>query len=89
MTKKNKVDQMDEQGVYVYLGPSIRGVIQSGTIYHDTRQHIKDRLQYAIAKYPNIDTLIVADTDIADAKAKIKKGGNAMSHAYKALTERK
>lgn len=92
MTKQKKTvqtNQMDEQGVFVYLGPSIRGVIQSGTIYRGTRQHIKDNLQYAIEKYPHIDTLIVADTDIADAKAKIKKGGNAISHAYKALTERK
>lgn len=89
MTKAKKIVQMDEPGVFVYLGPSIRGLIQSGTILYGTRQNIKNSLQYAIAKHPHIETLIVADTDIADAKAKIKKGGNALSHAYKALTERK
>jgi len=89
VTKNKKTVQIDEEGVFVYLGPSIRGVIQSGTIYCGTRRQVKDNLQFAIAKYPHIETLIIADSDIADAKAKIKKGGNALSHAYKVLSARK
>lgn len=76
----------EKPGVYVYLGPSVRGVIQSGTIFSGTRSEIKTKLQSAIEKYPHIETLLAADTEIAVAKAKLRKGGNALSHAYKALT---
>lgn len=86
--KSKKIAQVEEESVFVYLGPSIRGVIQSGTIYLGTRQQVKNNLQFALSKYPKIETLIVKDTEITEAKEKIKKGGNALSHAFKTLTEK-
>lgn len=86
MAKAKKTEQVKtETCVFVYLGPSIRGVIQSGTIYSGTREEVENALASAIERYPKVKALVVKDTEIADAKRKIKAGGNAISMAYKSL----
>ena len=86
MAKTKKTEQVTiEPCVFVYLGPSIRGVIQSGTIFSGTRAEVESALASAIERYPKIKNLIVGDTEIAEAKKKIKAGGNAISMAYKSL----
>ncbi len=82
-TKKKAVVQDD--GVYVYLGPSIRGVIQYGSIYRGTRADVLSALSYAIEKYPKIKNLLVESAEIATAKEKIRSGGNLLAVSYKAL----
>ena len=74
-----------KSGIYVYLGPSIRGVIQNGTIYRGTRRQVLSAIAIVIEKYPKIERLIVEDSEIVSSKAKIKMGGNALSNAYKAI----
>lgn len=78
-----------KDGVFVYLGPSIRGVIQNGSIYRGTRESVIASLATAIEKHPKIERLIVADSDIATAKQKIAVGGNSLSNAYKVLADAK
>ena len=72
-------------GVFIYIGPTIFGVIQTGTIYAGKREDVLKSISDAIEKYPKIERLIVADSELASAKRQIKVGGNALSHAYKAL----
>lgn len=97
MAKKNTVAKAAtsttkttvKDGVYVYIGPSIRGVIQKGSIYRGTRESVLASLDSALKEYPKIERLIVADTEIVSAKNKISIGGNSLSNAYRALSENK
>lgn len=85
MAKKTAV----KDGVFIYLGPSIRGVIQKGSIYRGTRESVLSSLAFAIEKYPKIERLIVADNDIVSARQKIAVGGNSLSNAYRELSDTK
>ena len=97
MAKKNTVAKAAtsttkttvKDGVYVYIGPSIRGVIQKGSIYRGTRESILASLDSALKEYPKIERLIVADTELVSAKNKISIGGNSLSNAYRALSDTK
>ena len=85
MAKKTAV----KDGVFIYLGPSIRGIIQKGSIYRGTRESVLSSLAFAIEKHPQIERLIVADNEIVSAKQKIAVGGNSLSNAYRALSDTK
>lgn len=74
-------------GVFVYIGPSIRGVIQNGSIYRGTRESVLATLAYALEKHPKIERLIIADCELASAKQKIKMGGTPLSNAYRMLSD--
>lgn len=71
--------------VYVYLGPTIHGVIWHGTIYHDTYQKVLEKNAVAIQKAPSVKKLIVKASDIVEAKRLLKEGGNSLSNAYKKI----
>lgn len=83
----------DESGVFAYLGPNIKGIITNGTIFSGAKSDfiasIKSRLEIAgdIDKITLISRLIIRDTSIMSAKEKIKDGGNALSEAYKKISE--
>ncbi len=75
-----------KDGIFVYIGPSIRGVIQQGSIYRGTRESVLLSLSCALEKHPKIERLVIADRELAAAKQKIKVGGNPLSNAYKVLS---
>lgn len=70
----------------VYIGPSIRGVIQSGTIYGKTLKETKVFLATAIEKYPLIAKLISTDKTFAEDRIKVKTAGNLLNVYYKKLS---
>ena len=84
-SKKNTKTTSDVSAVYVYIGPSIKGVIQHGSIYRGTKTDVLQKIYAAVTKYPKISALIVRSTEIAEAKNKIKLGGNSLSIAYRTL----
>lgn len=75
----------DNDGVFVYIGPSIRGVIQNGSIFRGTQKSVLSKLADVAEKYPKITRLLVKDTEVAEAREKIRKGGNGLSNAYNSL----
>ena len=83
-----KADTAREDGIFVYIGPSIRGVIVSGSIFRGTRDEVREKNSAALALCPKIERLIVADSEIMSAKKKIKEGGNSVSIAYRAVIEK-
>ncbi|MBE6537939.1 MAG: hypothetical protein E7671_00550 [Ruminococcaceae bacterium] len=85
--KKNTASE-EKSGIYVYIGPSIRGVIQNGSIFAGTREEALKKNSAAIEFCSKIERLIVADSDIMSAKKKIKEGGNTVSLAYRAVVEK-
>ncbi|MBQ8208113.1 MAG: hypothetical protein IJZ89_05210 [Clostridia bacterium] len=83
-----KTDTAREDGIFVYIGPSIRGVIQNGSIFRGTKDEVLEKNSAALAFCPKIERLIVSDSEIMSAKKKIKEGGNSVSIAYRAVIEK-
>ena len=73
----------------VYIGPSIRGVIQSGTIFDKSLEDTKAFLATAIEKYPLIGKLISTDKTIAEDRIKVKTAGNLLNVYYTKLASGK
>ena len=63
---------------YVYIGPSIRGVIQHGIIRKGKLDEVKTSLRDAIAKYPAIAQLLISGDELPEARIKIKQPGNRL-----------
>lgn len=87
MAYKPKPNTAKDDGVFVYVGPSIRGTIQNGSIYRGSRESVIESLRYAVEKFPMIERLVVADTDIAVVKEKIAHGNNSFSIAFRELSK--
>ena len=51
----------DTGGFCVYLGPTMMGVIQRGTIYRGGRKEVLDSLAPVIEQHPLIASLVVSD----------------------------
>ncbi len=86
MSKKKKTAPIAEtKKVYVYVGPSIRGVIQTCTIYFGTEDEVLKKLAFAIEKYPKIKKLLVEGKDVANTRKLIHNGTSTYSIAYKEL----
>lgn len=69
----------------VYLGPSIRGVIQRGTILNGTKEEALASVSYAVEKFPLIASLVVPDETIAEDRIKVKTPGNLLYINYRKL----
>lgn len=74
-----------EGGFCVYLGPTIVGVIQNGTVIHGSREEALASVSGAIKKYPLIATLIVAGDTLAEDRIKVKTPGNWLYVNYHKL----
>ncbi len=59
-------------GFCVYLGPSIHGIIQSGSIFNGTKAQAMASLASAIEKYPLILSLIVTGETLSEDRIKVK-----------------
>lgn len=70
-----KEPETDPVRFCIYIGPSIRGTIQSGTIYEGTREETEDLLSLEIEKYPLIAKLISTDETIAKDRIRVKTTG--------------
>lgn len=77
--------------IYVYIGPSIKGVITSGSIFAGSKKDILSRIEVSAKAadaerlMENIGRLIFADVNVAVARDKLKTGGNSLSIAYNAI----
>ena len=83
--KKAVATPKKETGFFVYLGPSIRGVIQTATIYTGSRAEVEEFLAGPIERYPKIKRLLVSGETLAEDRIKVKTPGNGLYVAYKKL----
>ena len=58
---------------WVYLGPSIRGVVTNGRIYFGSKAEIVESFGGKLKDYPQIERLIVADHNVAKARSDLKE----------------
>ncbi len=85
MTDAPKTD--DTKGVFVYIGPSIRGVITNGRVFKGTKTQILERLSGGIEKYPLIAKFIFRDKDVAAAREKLSDKKGSVHVAYNRLLD--
>lgn len=83
--EKKAVASKKDRGFLVYLGPSIRGVIQTATIYEGTRAEVEEFLAGPIERYPKIKRLLVSGETLAEDRIKVKTPGNGLYAAYMKL----
>lgn len=82
---KSKETAGDAGSFCVYLGPNIRGVIQSGTVYSGTKEKALASLSTAAVEYPLIAKLIVPGETLAEDRVKVKQAGNLLYVNYNKL----
>lgn len=85
MISKKSKNPVNENGIYVYIGPTVRGVLQSGTVYRGKKSDIIGKVA---EKYPQIEKLTVKSSELAEARRKIQNGEGIIALAYKTLSEK-
>lgn len=75
-------------GFYCYIGPNLKGLIQTGTIFRGTRAQAEGKAAAAIAAHPEVRGLIVPGEKLDSLRLKVKTPGNALYNSFKTL-ERK
>ena len=72
-------------GFCVYIGPTITGVIQNGTIMRGGKKEVLKSFAPAIEKYPLITSLIVTGDTLAQDRIKAMTPGNLLYVNYRKL----
>jgi len=80
-----KTAEVNKSGFYIYIGPNIKGLIQTGTIYRGDRESAYQKAATAIAQRPKVKTLIVSGDALPKARLKVKTPGNVLYATYKEL----
>ena len=70
---------------FMYLGPSILGVIQKASIYSGTREDVEKLLAPAIAKFPRIRALLISGETISVDRVNVTKPGTRLYAEYHRL----
>ena len=70
----------------VYLGPSIRGAIQYGTVIQGTHKEAVELHAQLIERFPPVRNLIIPGEMLSEARVKIKTSGNALYEYKRNLT---
>lgn len=72
-------------GFFIYIGPNLKKLIQTGTIYRGTRRNALSRAAEAIKAEPLVKTLIVSGDALPEARIKVKTPGNVLYANYQKL----
>ena len=74
--------------IFVYLGPTVSGVIQKGSIYHGKNVDDIPDLALPLEKIPKIKRLLVEDVNIREVQQKLNSAeNNAYTIAAKEIAE--
>lgn len=86
-SKKKSVKKADAGGAgfCVYIGPSIRGVIQSGTVFRGERSAVLAELASVVEQRPLIASLVVDGATVPSDRIKVKTPGNLLFVNYRKL----
>ena len=85
MTKKIDPSEKKPVGFCVYIGPTILGLIQSGTIYTGSIEEAKSRAAEAIGRYPLVEHLIIPGESLAQARADVSAGNTYLGTLYRRI----
>ena len=79
---------VEKAGVFVYIGPSIKGLVQEGTVYRSTYTGVLQKLDYAVSKYPLIKNLVVSGETLAADRQDVHKSGSLLNQYYNKIAEK-
>lgn len=72
-------------GIYCYIGPTIRGLIQHGKVFRGSKAEALEAAEKAIEKQPLVKTLIVSGDALPMARLNVKTPGNALHQNYQRI----
>lgn len=79
-----EVNSVKNKGFCVYIGVTIKGAVQHGTIFRN-RKEADAVLAPLIGKYPDAAYLVVGHTELSDARKLIKTPSNTYYTANQRL----
>lgn len=82
---KQEKAERNESGFYCYIGPNLKNLIQTGSIYRGTRRQALAKAAEAIKAQPLVKTLIVSGDALPTARIKVKTPGNVLYANYQKL----
>lgn len=88
MEQVQQKTEHNESGFYCYIGPNLKGLIQTGSIFRGTRKEALEKAKKAIAANPLVKTLIVSGDALPSARLKVKEPGNVLYANYKKLARK-
>lgn len=72
-------------GFFMYIGPYIPGLLQSGQIFPGTREEALKACAVAVEKHPLAKTLLVPGETLPADRLKVKTPGTALYDNYRKL----
>ena len=73
-------------GFCAYIGPTIVGLVQNGTIFQGAKADIlSGELKRAVEMHPRIASLVVPGETLAEDRVKVKTPGNLLYVNYQRL----
>lgn len=86
MSRKN--NQKKDEGLYVYIGPSVRAVALTGATYYGTAEAVRDMTAALTGRFPEAGCLIVPVERLAAAKREAGSPGRALFQAVSSIREK-
>ena len=80
---QNTMGAVKKPNFFVYLGPSLRGVIQKATIFEGTRSEMEAFFAPAIEKSPRIKNLLVSGDTLPQDRINVNTPGNYLYEEYR------
>lgn len=78
-SKQPVKSEMGQKKTLVYIGPSIKNVVSTGTVYNNG---IPETLIQEMNKQPVLKSLLVPVEELADARRELAKPGSALTTIY-------
>ncbi len=74
-------------GFCMYIGPTIVGAIQTGTIYQGNKKQVlaSPELAFVMQNYPLAADLLIDGEKLAESRQLLKQQGNLLHNKYKQL----
>lgn len=83
--KQATAAKQPQAAFYMYIGPSIRGLISGNTVY---RKDELKALDAALAKHPDIKHLLIPGEQLGAARIAIKKPDSFLAAVYDRLANK-
>ena len=80
--RKAQTGPAEDVSICVYIGPTIRGVVNYGAIFHGTYQEVIQAEAEMVEQFPPIRHLIVPGENLGQARIDIHTPGNSI-YVYK------
>lgn len=93
LPKSSEKEKSEKKKVFVYLGPSVKGVVSNGSIFGGEKAEILKNIEVLAKaarienKLPLIERLVVEDVNVSTAREQLRSGGNGLSRAYQKIVE--